>query len=137
MKIRKSVPGFVFGLLGGLGLLLISTLSVFLGSLLIDVGINASNTLTILSWVAFGGSIIGLIGTGLCFKKARAGGIMMLISAISAGTFLGWTIYQLITLNINFTTSIITTLIFSAIPFVLVLVGAISALIAKQKKKRR
>lgn len=128
---RKSVAGFVLGLLGGIGALMISGISVLGSAALFDVGATDSFAF-ILSWLMFAGSILAIVGASLCFKKARMGGIMLLISAITALAYLGYSIYQMS--QVALITSTITLLIFLAIPSILILVGAIVALAARVRE---
>ena len=127
---RKSVAGFVLGLLGGLA----SSGYGFLFALIGDLG-NSTNLdlidaqgfliFTILSWALFLGGIMSIIGASLCFKKARAGGVLLLIGSICSGAFWGYN-FSLLPTQI-----MITSIVFSFLPTILTLIGAIVALAAK------
>lgn len=127
----RSVVGFVLGLLGSLGILSISMGSIFLGSAFLDLG-GATSILTILSWVAFAGAILGIFGSSLCFKKARAGGALLFIGSLTAIVLLGYIISQIVALDIAMSSTIIALLIFSAIPSLLMFIGSICGMSAKK-----
>ena len=127
---RKSVAGFVLGLLGGLA----STGYGFLFTVIGDFGSLTDGDLidekslmifTILSWALFLGGIMSIIGASLCFKKARAGGALLLVGALCSGAFWGYNIALLPS------EAMLTSIVFSLLPTLLTLIGAIVALASK------
>lgn len=127
---RKSVAGFVLGLLGGLS----STGYGFLFTIIGDLGESTNLDLidekgllifTVLSWALFLGGVMTIVGASLCFKKARTGGVLLLIGALSSGAFWG---YNFAVLPSQL---MITSLVFNFLPTILTLIGAIVALAAK------
>lgn len=131
---RRSVAGFVLGLIGGIGIFIISTPSIIGSAAISDLGLADTETtlFLVLSWLMFIGSILAIIGASLCFKKARIGGILLLISAITALAHVGFTIYQVA--QVALVSSTITLLIFQAIPAILIIVASIIALSAKPRE---
>ena len=127
---RKSVAGFVLGLLGGLA----STGYGFLFALIGDLG-NSTNLdlidekglmiFTILSWALFLGGILSIVGASLCFKKARVGGALLLVGSLCSGAFWGYNF------SILPTQLMLSSVVFSFLPTLLTLIGAIVALAAK------
>lgn len=79
---KKSIPAFVFGLVGGIiGILggLCDSACAAVDSAVTTGSADAGYIPMIL---VVGGSILGLVGGCLCFKKAGTGAIMEIIAAI-------------------------------------------------------
>lgn len=125
----RSITGFVMGLLGSLGIFIVAMSSVFLGSFIGDIGVE-TNLLTILSWVAFAGSILGIVGASLCFKKAKIGGVLLFFGSLMAMSLLGYIISQVVLLG-TFNATLIATLVFTSIPAFLMLIASFFGMGAK------
>lgn len=132
---RRSVAGFVLGLIGGIGIFIISIPSIIGSAAVTDIGLADSETtlFLVLAWLMFVGSILAIVGASLCFKKARIGGVLLLISAITAFAFLGFEIYRVCSL-VELNTTLITLIVFLAIPSILILIGSIIALATKMRE---
>lgn len=129
---RKSRTGFILGLTGGLVALGAGAYYCLVGSIFSDLGGNAT-LFTILSWLMFAGAIVSIVGACLCFKKARVGGLLLFLGALMTCAL---TVYTII-LTETFTASVITSLIFSLLPSVAILIASIFAVCAKKQKKLR
>ena len=79
---RRSVAGFIFGLIGSLFCLWWGFTFGLVGDIGQSIvnGVNGSGTwggtisiIMILGWLAFVGAIVGIIGAAMCFKSARKG----------------------------------------------------------------
>ncbi len=133
---QKSVSGFVLGLISGLILLFISFIMlVAISAILALVAALAERTelmvafniLNILSGV---GAIIMIIGACLCFKKAKIGGILLIISPLLC---IGLPCVLILFSTTYTLQTIILYLIWFAI-IVMPLVGGILALVKNRKK---
>ena len=78
---RRSIPSFVLGLISGIILLIISCVATYL--LMIPDAINmAAGRITYYSLLGYSsmvGTVIVIVGAALCFKRARTGGVLMLV----------------------------------------------------------
>lgn len=91
---RKSITGFIFGLIGSVFCLWWGFVFGIIG----DIGnsiVNSANgssgwngtvsVMMILGWLAFIGAIVGIIGAANCFKAARKGGIILSVATAMCG----------------------------------------------------
>jgi len=72
----------VLGIIGGIFGLLGAIVALFLGGLGGAFGMSGAETIVGLGWLAILASIIGLVGAGIVKSKPKAGGALMIISAI-------------------------------------------------------
>jgi len=79
---RKSIPAFIFGLIGGILGILGGLCDSACAAVESGVTTGSTDAGYIPLILVVGGSIIGLIGACLCFKKANTGGIMELAAAV-------------------------------------------------------
>lgn|SRR5699024_812913 len=103
---------FVLGLIGSIFGLIGAVIAIFIGG--IDSAINDSSEVTTLGWSAIILSILALIGSITVKKKPKAGGIMMLVSAV--GGF-------------------ISIFMFYLIPAILLLIAGLMGIFRKDKNK--
>lgn len=136
MKITKSKPAFVLGLIGGILSTLGGSCVTLFATAVNDVveqlgGTSTGGTYTALAWLLFLGGILAIVASSFCLKKAKLGGSLLLVSFAMT---IGMSIYNLIeSTKVTMTSLSITLLIFGAIPSILVLVGGILGLVAKSK----
>ena len=80
---RKSIPGFVMGLISGIVMGFISFYLIIVFGIVDSVAAaNAQVThYSLLGYSNMVGAIMAILGAALCFKRARVGGIIMLIGS--------------------------------------------------------
>jgi len=125
---RKSIPAFVFGLIGSIFALWWGFVFGIVGDFLGLAGVTDLIVSQILGWICFIGAIIGIIGASTCIKKARKGGILMIVATVMCGALL---IYIFIN-AIGPGAMIPTLIILFLLPVILMTVSLICALIAKE-----
>lgn len=131
---RKSISGFILGLLGAVACLFVSIGFLFVGAV-VD-GTDTVGLLTIFGWLSFVGSILGIVGCSLCFKKARFGGVLLLLATVLCCS------YKVYSLSIvDFSTYLASSvgmlsLVFSLIPLLLLFIASICALSARKTSKK-
>ncbi|VEF46206.1 membrane protein [Bacillus freudenreichii] len=110
----KRTTEFVLGLLGGIFGFFGAILALFIGG--VDAAISSSGSSEIigLGWAAIFLSILGIVGAVLVKGRSKAGGIMMLISAIGG---------------------LISISLFYLLPFVLLLIAGLMGIFRKDKTK--
>jgi len=133
---RKSVTGFVCGLIGSLFSLwwgfwvgVIGNIGTLLSS---ATGSGADGTITVLyllGWVGFIGAIFGIVGASNCFKKARAGAIWLTIATAMCGSL---QLYLFFSLTGDFAALLLTRVVIFLLPAILLAVATIFAWIAKK-----
>ncbi len=83
---RRSVTSFVLGLISGLLVLAGAWIFTFLFALVVGLNDKVPATLEALFninvYLVYIGAILSIIGASLCFNKARAGGIILLVAFI-------------------------------------------------------
>jgi hypothetical protein len=72
----------VLGIIGGIFGLLGAGAALFIGGLGSVFGAGGAEAIIGLGWLAIVASIIGLVGAGIVKGRARAGGALMIVSAI-------------------------------------------------------
>lgn len=137
---RKSVPGFVLGLVGFLFCLgwgyIFGIVGDIVGGIAGSTGGEAAeaaswvaNTIVTLGWLCFLGAIAGIVGASLCFKKARIGGIVMICATAVTTPLLIYTLIQSIKAGTLSPSTIITILL----PLALIVAGDVCAMLAKPR----
>lgn len=137
---RKSVPGFVLGLIGFLFCLgwgyifgivgdIVGGIAGSTGSEAADAASGVANTITTLGWLCFLGAIAGIVGASLCFKKARIGGIVMICATAVSAPLLIYAFVQSIKAGTLSPSTIITILL----PLALIVAGDVCAILAKPR----
>lgn len=110
----KRTAEFVLGLLGGI----FGFFGAFLGLIVGGIGsafkASGASTISYLAGFAIIFSIIGIVGAALVKSKPKLGGWFMIVSAVGG---------------------LICISLFYLLPFVLLLIGGLMALIRKEKKK--
>lgn len=122
---RKSITGFICGLIGSLFSLFWGFVCGITGSAFDFAA--AAVVIQVLGWVAFLGSILGIVGAALCFKKARKGAICLSIATLLCGVL---QIY--IFVNAVTTSFVMSSIIVFLLPTILLIVSAVFAWIAKE-----
>ena len=128
---RKSISGFVFGLIASIAFVIWGFLSAVLGDIVSSLG-GESVLITILSWLCFLGGIAGIIGASFCFKKAKVGGIVMVASTVCGSSLLIYYFVNMLKSDGNVTTSIFLCIV----PVGLAIAGTVCALLAKPVQVR-
>jgi|GEM_PF-5791645 len=130
---KKSIPGFVLGLIGSLFALWWGFVCGLGGDLVNAVGSAVSGEsgmltpLSILGWLAFIGAILGIVGASMCFKNSKKGGVFLAIATVFSGAL---QIY--IFVNALAAGEMITTLIFIfLLPVILLAIGTVFAFTSK------
>ena len=127
---RRSIPGFVMGLISGIVMAIISWYATVILS--IPDGFNAAQGhITYYTWLGYAGmlgAILAIIGAAFCFKRARLGGTFMLVGIAFAMVL---PIYAFIT-GPEFS-SLMGLVI---MPIVLLMIAAICALTAKVREPK-
>lgn len=130
---RKSIIGFILGIIGGVFTLGLATSLLFATTIVDEVNQVTSSNLTLFTWLMFAGAIVTIVGASLCFNKSRIGGLVML-----AGFGLSVPYAVLLFKECDYTSATnITTLVFSCLPLVATLVASISAFFGKKTKQRK
>ena len=75
---RKSIVGFILGIIGGVFTLGLATSLLFATTIVDEVNQVTSSNLTLFTWLMFAGAIVTIVGASLCFNKSRIGGLVML-----------------------------------------------------------
>lgn len=126
---NRSIAGFIMGLLPGILFLFISFYLVLIFGIIetsvSSAGGDISGLPSFIAWATAFGSVFSIIGAAMCFKKAKLGGVFMLIAFGLLCVLPG---YVLAT-NGN---SMMTLMMFWFVPLFVLLVGAICALSAKK-----
>ena len=131
---RKSVSAFICGLIGSLFSLWWGFISGVGGGLIDGIASSAGASLTaatvinLLGWLAFLGAIVGFVGAGQCFKKARRGGILLAIATVMCSPI---QLYYFIKIVGATTTMLPTIIIIFLLPVVLLVVSTVLAFCAK------
>lgn len=124
----KSIAGFVLGLIAGIIFLLASFYLILLFGVIEGIAESFNGTTSqvpsFLAWATALGAVMSIIGAALCFKKAKTGGVIMLIATGLLTVFPAYVIIQTETIN--------SLLLYWFIPLGLLLIGAICALCAKK-----
>lgn len=108
----KRTTEFVLGLIGGIFGILGAILALMVGGLGAAFEAEGANSIIGLGWAAVGLSILGIVGSVVVKSKAKAGGIMMTIAAISG---------------------IICIFVFYILPGILLLIGGLMGIFRKDK----
>ena len=136
---RRSVTGFVCGLIGSLFSLwwgfwfgVIGNVGTLISS---AAGSGSDGTITaiyLLGWVCFIGAIFGIVGASNCFKKARAGAIWLTIATVMCGSL---QIYVFVSLTGGIGELLLTRIFIFLLPTILLAVASIFAWCAKKADK--
>ena len=131
---RKSIKGFVLGLLGGLGGLLVGwyafVIIALFGALVAKSAIALIViTFTICPWLYVIGAGASIIASIICLRWARFGGVLLLIVA---GLMLFLPLGLLLTIGKELN---LTLYIFLFLPILFIVLAGISAVKAKPKIK--
>lgn len=134
---RKSIPAFICGLIGSLFSLWWGFVCGLIGNVgsLIGTAAEASelassmNVVNLLGWLAFLGAIVGFVGAGYCFKKARRGAILLTVATLMCAPLQLYMFIKLIGAGSLITTIIIIFLL----PVVLLIVATVLAYLAKEQ----
>ena len=132
---RKSISGFIFGLIGSLFSLWWGFVFSIMGDAagaIIAIGTgdpSATFLIQILGWLCFIGAIVGIIGSSLCLKKAKKGGITLIFATILCGALL---IYVFINAIKAGGTMVPTLILVLLLPVILLGVADVCALISKE-----
>lgn len=135
---RKSILALIMGVVSSAIEFIFSLFMVFILSLTSDIAnslseeVNVSLTIIVLlGWLMVLGSILAIVGSCLCGKRSRLGGILILVGVLMC---LGITIFNTIsTINDGFSASGIALLIFSLVPIILMTVSGFIGIFAKTK----
>lgn len=134
---RRSVPAFILGLVGSLFSLWWGFISGIggglVGSIIGAAGASdggITTTISLLGWLAFLGAIVGFVGSGNCFKKARVGGIMLAVTTLMCSPI---QIYYFVKSVSAATMMIPTIIIVFLLPVVLLVVATVLALCARKR----
>ncbi|MDI6892792.1 MAG: DUF4064 domain-containing protein [Actinomycetota bacterium] len=111
-EIEKRTVEFVLGILGGTLGFLGAGFVLFFGSVYSSFGGKDASTLVSLGWAAILFAILGITGAALVKSKTKLGGWLMLASAIGG------------IISISF---------MYALPFVLLIIAGLMAIIKKEK----
>ena len=127
---RRSIAGFVMGLISGIGMGIMSyyLIVVFAIADSFAAAADQATYYSLLPYANMVGAILAIVGACLCFKRARAGGIIMLIGALF---MLTTPVYSIITSN-----EFVPLLGLIILPIVLLVIGAICAMTAKVREPK-
>lgn len=124
---RKSITGFICGLIGSLFSLFWGFVCGITGSAF-GLATDAAEVIVfqVLGWVSFLGAILGIVGAALCIKKAKKGAICLTIASALCGAL------QIYLFVKAFATSfLMTSIIVFLLPTILLIVSTVFAWIAK------
>ncbi|KEK22868.1 DUF4064 domain-containing protein [Bacillus gaemokensis] len=79
----KRTTEFVLGLIGGIFGILCAFIALFIGGVSAAMDADSANSVIGLGWGAVALSILGIVGSVMVKSKAKVGGIMMTVAAIS------------------------------------------------------
>ena len=135
--VRKSVTSFVLGLVGSLFSLFWGFVSGVFGGIggIIAEGVGSGSgtmlLINLLGWLAFLGAIVGFVGAGNCFKKAKRGAILLTVATVMCTPI---QLYYFIKTVEAATTILPTLIIIFLLPVVLLVVATVLAYCAKETK---
>lgn len=124
---RKSITGFICGLIGSLFSSFWGFVCGITGSAF-GLATDAAEVIVfqVLGWVSFLGAILGIVGAALCIKKAKKGAICLTIASALCGAL------QIYLFVKAFATSfLMTSIIVFLLPTILLIVSTVFAWIAK------
>lgn len=131
MTRRKSVTGFICGLIGSLFSLGWGFFFGVIGNAGEAVGLDSVakevNVFSILGWLAFLGAIVGIVGAAMSLKDARKGGIVSVFSTIATAILQIYVFVNLLKIG----TLVMSLIIICLLPVVLQVVAVVSELLAK------
>lgn len=138
MKVRKSIPAFVLGLLSNLFCLVFGFYIALIGDLFGSLGgaisgeggLGEAWIIVVLGWVCMIGAIIGIVGCAKCFKKAKIGGILLAVACGMTGSLL---IYMFVTMLSSTESMMTTSILIYLIPFAMNVIAMICAFTAKEE----
>ena len=129
---RKSISGFVFGLIASIAFVGWGFFYAVLGDIASSLG-GDGVLILILAWLCFLGGIAGIIGASFCFKKAKVGGIVMAVSTACGSALL---IYSFVNMVKGGGSAITTSIFLCIVPIALSIAGTVCALLAKPVQVR-
>ena len=139
---RKSFLALIMGVVSSAIEFLFSLFMVFVLSLTSDIAnslseeVNVSLTIIVLlGWLMVIGAIIAIVGSCLCGKRSRLGGILILAGVLMC---LGITIFNIISVvNNEFSASGFAMLVFSLVPVILMTISGFIGIFAKTKSENQ
>ena len=129
---RRSITAFICGLIGSLFSLFWGFVAGVVGNIGSIIGPSdgsvSTNVIYALGWIAFLGAILGIVGSSLCFKMAKKGGVMLFISMLTCSALQIYLFVQYAKSGNMITTGIFVFLL----PVALFIASTISAFCAKE-----
>lgn len=127
---KRSISAFVLGLIGSIFCLYQGFGVALFGDIANSItGEGVATIFVLLGWVCFLGAILGIVGASLCFKKARVGGVLLLISTLMCGALTGYALISI--LSVSADGLAVSSLMMQIIPVILILIATILAFCAK------
>ncbi|PWU70181.1 DUF4064 domain-containing protein [Gracilibacillus dipsosauri] len=112
----KRTTEFVLGLIGGFFGFIGAILALFVGGIDAAFSSDGTSEITALGWLAFFFSALAIVGSVLVKSKAKAGGILLIISAIGG---------------------IISISMFYLVPAILIIIAGFMGLFRKDKQEKK
>lgn len=142
MKIKRSMPAFVIGLIINIFYIFygfwIAIIGGFFGSLGGAISgeggiVFEALIVILLGWLSIIGAIIGIIGSAKCLKKANTGGVLLLICTLMTGAL---SVYRIISALATQETFFISLIMLYIIPLVLNIVATTCAFTGKVQMEK-